>query len=341
MPWYDRELAKNPDNLTILRGRAFHRLGALKYEDRDKEMQRVIDLDPKNPLLHVERAFSRLYDDPEASITDCERALALDPKCVAAYAGRAELRDWLGKSNEALADWNRAIELSPKNAELYELRGTTREESGDSAGALSDFNQSIALNPKSDTGFAARGRNKDLGGDLDAAFADYSRAIELQPLNTDAHSGRGSIHYRSLRYEEASADLMVSAAGLASEDYDWFFAYASEVRCGRAEAARAPLRERMQSRKALVMTSPWTRAVGAFLLGDIEESTLLAATAKGDADDLKDRQCEAWYYAAIAKLAAGKKEEAIERFRKCVATGAEDNFEMEFAKADLKALGAK
>ena len=62
-------------------------------------------------------------------------------------SGKASVKIMLGDNRGALTDCNRAIQINPDFAEAYYYRGLVKTELGDKQGALSDYNQVIQINP--------------------------------------------------------------------------------------------------------------------------------------------------------------------------------------------------
>ncbi len=74
-----------------------------------------------------------LLDDlgeAEAALTHYERALALDPRCAAAWVGRGKLRATARDQAGALDDLERALTLLPGDAMSWFLKSTILEELG-------------------------------------------------------------------------------------------------------------------------------------------------------------------------------------------------------------------
>jgi TolB-like protein/cytochrome c-type biogenesis protein CcmH/NrfG len=127
-----------------------------------------------------------------------QKAIALDPKYAAAYAGLALAKafraDVLGDTTkgiaDARADAEKAVALGPQQPEGYTARGFIRFNWGwDWSGAQADFEKALAL----DAGNAdARRRYVSLLttlGRMPQALAEGKRASELDPLNADSWRG--------------------------------------------------------------------------------------------------------------------------------------------------------
>jgi TolB-like protein/Tfp pilus assembly protein PilF len=129
------------------------------------------------------------------AISAYQKAIALDPKYAAAYAGLAMAKafraDVVGDTTKGIADSRadaeKAVALGPEQPEGYTTRGYIRSNWGwDWAGAQADFEKALAL----DAGNAdARRRYVSLLaslGRLPEAVVQGKRATEIDPLNADA-----------------------------------------------------------------------------------------------------------------------------------------------------------
>ena len=77
----------------------------------------AIRLDPRNPLLWLERGDARCgMERYEEAVADYDRAIRLDPDLVAAYLGRCRARSELGLHEEAIEDFDRVSCLDPDSA---------------------------------------------------------------------------------------------------------------------------------------------------------------------------------------------------------------------------------
>lgn len=131
-----------------------------------------------------------------AAIEDADRALALNPRSVDAYAIRAFARTGQGDFDGAHADYTSVIGLVPRAPgmeKIYNNRGFIRTSRGDLTGALEDFNQAIKLNPNYEDGYTGRAVIRLQQGEPLLARADYDKAIALNPKNIPALGSRGGL----------------------------------------------------------------------------------------------------------------------------------------------------
>ena len=132
------------------------------------------------------------------AIAAYQKAIALDPKYAAAYAGLAMAQafraDIVGDTTKGIpdsrADADKAVTLGPERPEGYTARGFIRSNWGwDWAGAQADYEKALAVDAHNAD---ARRRYVSLLASLgrqQEALAQGKRATELDPLNADAWRG--------------------------------------------------------------------------------------------------------------------------------------------------------
>ncbi len=81
------------------------------------------------------------------------QAIAIDPKFIDAYLGRAEVKGfWLRNIQGEIDDYNKIIAINPKFADAYYRRGLRRKDLKNNAAAIQDFRQAAKLyNAQGDT----------------------------------------------------------------------------------------------------------------------------------------------------------------------------------------------
>lgn len=117
----------------------------------------------------------------DLAMSDCDHAVATDPKSSKAYSNRGSA--WLvaGMPSKALADFDAAIALSPTDASLFFNRGIANAQLKARDKAIADYTEALRLAPDLAIALHNRGYEFELSGKTDQALADYRRALELQP----------------------------------------------------------------------------------------------------------------------------------------------------------------
>jgi tetratricopeptide (TPR) repeat protein len=141
------------------------------------------------------------------AISDCTKAIKLNPKSAMSYCNRANSYGRLGKSTQAISDLSKAIELDPKFAVAYFGRGTTYRRLGKLTEAISDFSKAIELKPKFFMAYVNRGAAYIKAGQPDKAVSDCNKAIELNPNAAEAYGNRGAANAILGNTEDAKNDL--------------------------------------------------------------------------------------------------------------------------------------
>ncbi len=162
------------------------------------DFNRAIALNPDYANAYNNRGNLKddKLNDSQGALADYDRAIALNARDASAYNNRGTLKNYkLNDSQGALADFNRAIALNPKLAQAYNNRGVLKKgKLNDSQGALADFNRAIALDPQYANAYNNRGNLKDDKlNDSQGALADYNRAISLNPKSAEAYYNRSNL----------------------------------------------------------------------------------------------------------------------------------------------------
>jgi tetratricopeptide (TPR) repeat protein len=152
------------------------------------------------------RAFGKLHRGQEA-LTDCGKALELEPKDPWAWTNRGDVYIDLGQPAQAVADYSKAIELNPKDANAWYSRGLAYWNLRQLDKALADYCKAIEVDPKHPLAWNNRGLvDMDLGH-LDKALVDYSKAIEVDPKNIKPWYNRGLAYLKLRQQGKALADF--------------------------------------------------------------------------------------------------------------------------------------
>jgi tetratricopeptide (TPR) repeat protein len=133
------------------------------------------------------------------AITDCEKALDLDPKLVLAHLHRGALRRAKSEFEGAIADFTAAIEVEP-TPELHLERGITHASLGAFDQAIADYTRAIEIKPDLAPAYFNRAVAKQSSGDPEGSKADFEKVLQLVP---PGHRLRGQAEKR-LRGEPTS-----------------------------------------------------------------------------------------------------------------------------------------
>jgi tetratricopeptide (TPR) repeat protein len=238
---FDSVLARDPDGVEALLGRADALLGLGQPDVALETIESAVELAPAAPEVYVTRGRYRLLytsgPDVDASLRDFDTALGLQPDYAPAYLARGwAILNFQHDPTGALPDLRQAAQLAADDPEAHRTLAAALSQAGDPAQGLEemhvalslksddpdyfienavmnhavgypavpDLDAAIALRPDSAPYYAMRAYLNSERYDYDAALADAEHALRLQPGNPDA---RGLTYYRLSNFSEALADL--------------------------------------------------------------------------------------------------------------------------------------
>jgi Flp pilus assembly protein TadD len=189
--------------------------GLKRSDDAKNEFSRAIALDPKMAAAHLNLGLVLIDSDPATAAEAFRHAAELQPTESRPRFLAGFCLEHAGKLPEAAEQYRAALALSPKDYEARFALGRVLLRTGNAAGAEEQFRAAIAA--RSDSPPAKLG----LGGALLAqkkyaaasdALADY---LKLAPEDRAAHFDRASALLYLSKYDDALAELDLSAAGSA------------------------------------------------------------------------------------------------------------------------------
>ncbi len=242
-------------------------------------------------------------------------------------------RDYLG----AVAEFTRAIDRKPADAYAYQCRGGAREGAKDRDGAIADYTRAIELGPATADPHRRRGALLYARREYGRAIADLSKAMELEPNKGDDYHARAHCRYDTRSWAEAAADLRRALQlGSWNDDYAHLYLWLTRARLGDRVAATEELKGHAARRTGGERAVQWFQKIALFLTDQISESALLQAAAQGnDEREVRERECEAYFYAGTKRLVEGDKDAAAACFQKSVGTGIVEFIEYLSAQAEL------
>jgi serine/threonine protein kinase/tetratricopeptide (TPR) repeat protein len=160
-----------------------------------------------NQLLGVE-------SDADASITEAEQAIALDPNFAEAYVALAQgcsskIFDHTGGKEydeKGFVALGKALALNPALAEAYVVRGNmyyNRMHNFDIASAVADYRKALTLNPNLADAHHSLGSELTHIGLHDRAIEEFRTTLRLDPQSDGARYRLGRALWQSQRFAEA------------------------------------------------------------------------------------------------------------------------------------------
>ncbi|MEK6301445.1 MAG: serine/threonine-protein kinase [Acidobacteriota bacterium] len=204
------ELAKDPLNALAMRARCSAHY--VNHEDdvakRDAEWLEAHLSSPSTAEEYEARCFARRQlEKLDDAISDCSRAIELDPQYAFARFTRGAVYYKKRNFDLSIADYNKGIELNSSHAPAYINRGLGHYMKGEYDLAIRDLTKATGLDPKSAAAFADRGIVRYDKQEYDGALADSNKAIELDPKLAAAYQTRGRVYYVRQDYLSALSSL--------------------------------------------------------------------------------------------------------------------------------------
>jgi tetratricopeptide (TPR) repeat protein len=179
----------------------------ISRDSRIEAVSRDLAEHPADVDLLLQRAG--LYRDArrwEEMIRDLDRVIQVDPRNVTALGMRGLGHGLLGRIDQAFADVDAALAIEPERAGIHGLRGSLLLNTGRPREAVEAMSRAIAIAPDArvyfDRAFCHR-----LLGEPRRALADYTQAHRLDPDLVDARCERGHVYQELGEFSRAVEDF--------------------------------------------------------------------------------------------------------------------------------------
>ncbi|XP_035184240.1 tetratricopeptide repeat protein 6 isoform X2 [Oxyura jamaicensis] len=133
-------------------------------------------------------------------------AIVIDPKCYAAYDGRASVCLQMGENFAALQDINAALKLTT-TAPLLTNRGVINQLMGYLSCAMKDYQQAISVDPNYALAYFSAANIYFHNHQFSQAYCYYSKVLKLEPRNEYAIMNRAITNTILKNFEEAREDF--------------------------------------------------------------------------------------------------------------------------------------
>ena len=295
------------------------------------------------PEVRSERHFDLAVEawgqgDTSRAMAELDAALALQPDDARSWSLRGELV-WAGGDRGGASEcYRKAIALAPDYAYPRLRLGWTEQDAGNLQAAHAEFTRAIELDLEYTDAYFARGWVRAQTGRALEALDDYDRALALDPGNEDARLHRAHTLRDLGRHPEA---LPVFQEHAAKDDeralLSALVAWTLRARLGDRDAASAELRTRLGTYSA---SNPEAR-IGSFLLGELEQDSLLAEIEGRDRRSPNGQPielCNARYFVGVKALLDGEDQRARDSFQQSLLTRAIDTPLFAGAQAEIAEL---
>ena len=302
------------------------------YDRAIADYGEAITLDPKYVWSIYYRGLAwTAKKDYDRAIADHTEALRVDPRFVSAYDSRGDA--WFAKSefDKAIDDYTEAIRVDPKYASALNDRGLAWERKQDHDKAIADFTDAIRLAPDWWSPYSNRAGAWRAKKEWDKAITDHSEVIRLNPKGSWAYLNLGVDELIAGRGEpikrfQAAIDLEKPKGGNAV--FGAILGNLASRRAGNDREAASFLR----IAKDELLHRDWPFPVVAYLLGELDEAGLIAASPSND--KLTETHC----YLAFDLVLKGRIEEAKPHYRWVKEHGNKSYIEYPIALAELDRL---
>ncbi|XP_075357745.1 tetratricopeptide repeat protein 6 [Mycteria americana] len=196
----------SPDDSQIFQaiGICYHRLH--EFEEAVRSFDQVLKLDPVSVDTYVGRGNSYMENGHEAGCKQAQkdflRAIHLNPKCIKARICLGYNLQALGKLQRAWSQFTVAICIDPKCHAAYDGRASVCLQMGETFAAFQDTNAALKLTTTAPL-LTNRGVINQLMGYLPCAMKDYQQAISVDPNYALAYFNAANIYFHNRQFSQA------------------------------------------------------------------------------------------------------------------------------------------
>ncbi|XP_009885320.1 PREDICTED: tetratricopeptide repeat protein 6 [Charadrius vociferus] len=196
----------SPDDSQIFQaiGICYHRLH--EFEEAVRSFDQVLKLNPVSVDAYVARGNSYMENGHEAGCKlaqkDFLRAIHLNPNCVRARICLGYNLQALGKLQRAWSQFTAAICIDPKCHAAYDGRASVCLQAGETFAAFQDTNAALKLTTTAPL-LTNRGVINQLMGYLPCAMKDYQQAISVDPSYALAYFNAANIYFHNRQFSQA------------------------------------------------------------------------------------------------------------------------------------------
>lgn len=144
--------------------------------------------------------------NPARALAAYNRAVALNPDNLEAYASRGAVHFFQGNYGLAEADFKFVLDKNPYQADAYTAYGSVLAAQGRFEDALDVLNSAIVLKPNKPEIFFSRAGVYFMLGRYSEAVTDYTSVINLRPA-ADVYNARGAAYLRMGQNDLAQQDF--------------------------------------------------------------------------------------------------------------------------------------
>ena len=207
----DTAISLRPDFIWLNFDRGVMALWRRDFRPALADFDLILAARPDDPTTLVNRSLARLgLDDARGAVADLDAALRRPGTPARALFIRSRARARLGDAEGARRDREAGLAREPDDVASWVARGLARLPV-DPKGALSDLDAALVLNPASYDALQSKAAvlSEHLGR-AEEAIGVLDRAIDLHRSRVRARDGRGVLHARLGRRDEALRDAQAA-----------------------------------------------------------------------------------------------------------------------------------
>ncbi|SNY54107.1 lipoprotein NlpI [Arsukibacterium tuosuense] len=229
----------------------------------------------------------------------------------------------------------RAELTEEQSARLYYDRGVMYDSAGLRSLARLDFMRALRLKPDMADAYNFVGIHYTLSGNFDQAYEAFDSALELAPDYEYAYLNRGIALYYAGRADLAVPDFERFLQLRPADPYRVVWLYLAE-----SDLSAAAANERLAENLTQLAADDWATNIPQFYHGDISEQQLLNSILNDLSGPrvLAERLCEVYFYLAKWHEAKRRPEQAIEYYKKVLATNVYEFVEHRYARLEMARL---
>ncbi|NXE76805.1 TTC6 protein, partial [Cochlearius cochlearius] len=196
----------SPDDSQIFQAIGISCYRLHEFEEAVRSFDQVLKLDPVSVDAYVGRGNSYMESGLEAGCKQAQkdflRAIHLNPKCIKARICLGYNLQALGKLQRAWSQFTVAICIDPKCHAAYDGRASVCLQMGETFAAFQDTNAALKLTTTAPL-LTNRGVINQLMGYLPCAMKDYQQAISVDPNYALAYFNAANIYFHNRQFSQA------------------------------------------------------------------------------------------------------------------------------------------
>jgi lipoprotein NlpI len=285
----------------------------------EMDFRAAVSIKPNHAAAQAALCNMVLSTNPGQAEAQFDRAVAAAPNEPTLLNNRGTYLQNQGRYDEALKDFNQALTLQPQYVPALTNRGFVKIMTADFRGAEADLSKSLEIDPQQPVALGLRGAARIHLNRPDAAIQDYQTAAALDPQNPAAHYDLGFAHFFGRDYPEAREAFDQAVRLDPSLTFLAPWRYTAAVFAGQRDRA---VSEFSSLEQKPAEQRNWTDLVTLYLMGKVNEETLLGAIDRTNPQATTMQECEANYFIGLRHASRNEQDRAKGYFEKALQTKA-------------------